>query len=587
MSIRYIALIDDVDHLHRGPLEDASNILGQAGLRHQLCSGPVRLFTSAETPVLLLRGGGAIVGDLFTREGVPIRDVASLPEFASSSLLREHILQRCWGEYLLIQTMTEADNGVVIMRDPSGGIPCVYSLAVGAKFVTSDISLTTRLGLYQKSIDWDSIAESLLHPHLKRERTGLVGIRELLPGCSLRIHAATAVSKMEWSPWRFVASDLRHNDPREAAADVRKAVRTVVRALAETDKSVLLELSGGLDSSIVGANLRDTPGQVTCCTLVTPVPGADERQYAKLIADELGVRLEAEYLSIDDARFCFALAASSVAPRIGALQYAIDQVIDAVGKKLHIGSFFSGGGGDTVFCYLKGASPAADAFKERGLAAGIRAVLDLSELHQCTLWKAGRLTLRKLWAAPKAASKPDTSFLAHRPHAGPSEDHPWFAAPIDALPGDRERIIDLAGTQVFRDLLPRGETKRLRMPLLSQPVFESCLKAPCWMWIAGGRDRAVARSAFEDLLPPGILNRRSKGTFVSYSGAIYRQNKDQIREFLLGGHLEARGLLDASSLRLFFEQDLASRDLTFMRIFELCMIENWVRHQSQPLNLLQ
>ena len=118
------------------------------------------------------------------------------------------------------------------------------------------------------------------------------------------------------------------------------------------------------------------------------------------------------------------------------------------------------------------------------------------------------------------------------------------------------------------------------MPLLSQPVVEACLKVPSWMWIAEGRNRAIARDAFADVLPPDILHRRSKGTFMNYSGAVYRQNKSRLREYLLTGQLEGHGLLDTDSLRQFFDRELGTRDDRFMRIFDLCAVENWIRHQA-------
>lgn len=100
------------------------------------------------------------------------------------------------------------------------------------------------------------------------------------------------------------------------------------------------------------------------------------------------------------------------------------------------------------------------------------------------------------------------------------------------------------------------------------------------MTIAGGRNRAVARSAFADLLPPEILHRRSKGTFMNYSGAVYQRNKAQLREFLLSGTLRQHQLLDTAALEQFFKMELLPRDQSFMRMFELSMIENWLRHQA-------
>jgi Asparagine synthase. len=158
--------------------------------------------------------------------------------------------------------------------------------------------------------------------------------------------------------------------------------------------------------------------------------------------------------------------------------------------------------------------------------------------------------------------------------------HPWCDAPPDALPGDRERVDGLAATQLFRDTLPRGMQRWFRLPLLSQPVMETCLSIPSWMWVTGGRNRAVARLAFSDALPAQVLHRKSKGNFSQYNGAVYRRNKEAMRRFLLEGRLQAHGLLDSVALSAYLDRPLSPRDRSFMRIFDLCRAENWVRHQS-------
>lgn len=575
MGYRYLAL---VDRPAAGEGRDVSSCqapdLDTAGLQHRLTCGRIKLFVSAGTPTLAVPGG-MLIGHLFSSDGKPVTP-RTAPDLSSHGNV-QHLLSRHWGEYVLIRVAH--DQPLEVLRDPSGGVSCMYCLEDGTGFITSDLALATRLGLYRNQIDWDFISHALVYPHLKTQRTGLSGVRELLPGCSLLEDGmATTVGK-NWSPWNFVASGSRHHEVRSAVEDVRQAVRTVVEAWAETDKSILLELSGGLDSSILAGCLRGTSARISCCTLVTPVPGADERQYAGRMADCLGVPLQAEPLRFDDARFDFVPATDTATPRVSMLQYASNEVMERAGTLNNVASFFSGGGGDSIFCHLSNAVPAADAFKERGLAAGITAIRELSTLHRCTFWKAGRLALRKLIRGPKPIGAPDLSFL-NPGLSTEAEIHPWSDAPPDALAGDRERISDLAATQVFRDSMPRGGQRWLRLPLLSQPVMEACLRVPTWMWISGGQNRAVARSAFADLLPPEILSRRSKGTFMNYSGAFYQRNKGQMLDYLLQGHLQAQGLLDADALRSFMGGDLPARDQSFMRIFELCTIENWVRHQN-------
>ena len=232
-----------------------------------------------------------------------------------------------------------------------------------------------------------------------------------------------------------------------------------------------------------------------------------------------------------------------------------------------------------MFCYLRTAAPSTDAWRAHRFGAAITAVRDLASLHQCTFWKAGRLTLSKLRRPPRSPFHQDLTFLAPGSAYMEPEAHPWFAAPMNALPGDRERIFDLAGNQLFESQAARGYKRPLRFPLLSQPVMEACLRAPSWMWIAGGRNRAVARTAFSDLLPPDVMNRQSKATYMSYLGAVYERNRHQIENFLLSGRLRSQGLLDTRAISSFFSKPLPPRDRAFLRMFDLCMVENWIRHQ--------
>ncbi|KZC17968.1 MULTISPECIES: lasso peptide isopeptide bond-forming cyclase [unclassified Rhodanobacter] len=574
---RYIALLRG---RHTRATDDGSDIdhaLREVGLQQKVALGHIELYASDDTPVLSLSPGSALIGHVFSRDGHSPIDSAKLASASSRGELAKHVIDELWGEYLLLHAPKDDPDATTVMRDPSGGVDCIYSLRGG--FIASDISIATHARLHTKEIDWDFIRSNLIYPYLKTGRTGLIGLRELLPGYQLNIRGDGATIDEMWTPWDFVAPQQRYRDRREAQADVRRAVASTVNRWAETDKSLLLELSGGLDSSIVAACLQDAHARVACCNLVTPVPGADERRYAMLMADVLRAELHIETLGFENVHFNFP-PPHAVAPSTWFLQHASNELKETIGRRLGVNSFFSGGGGDTVFCYTRTAAPAADAFRERGMIAGITAISDLAELHQCTVWKAGRLALKKLLAPPRPPRKADRSFLAATPAQDMLEAHPWFAAPDGSLPGDRERIFDLAGTQVFRDGLARGAKWHLRMPLLSQPVVEACLKVPSWMWIAEGRNRAVARDAFADVLPPDILHRRSKGTFMNYSGAAYRQNKSVLQEYLLSGQLEGQGLLDTDSLRRFFDRDLATRDDRFMRIFDLCAVENWIRHQA-------
>src|SRR5699024_6759978 len=146
------------------------------------------------------------------------------------------------------------------------------------------------------------------------------------------------------------------------------------------------------------------------------------------MARHVGLELLTESLGFDNAHFDAPPPDYSVSPRVAMLQHVSSQLIESAGNRFGATSYFSGAGGDSVFSYLRTAAPAADAFKERGIKAGVKAIQDIAELHQCTVWEATRLTFRKLARKPMEPTRANHTFLARRELPMP-EKHPWLSAP--------------------------------------------------------------------------------------------------------------------------------------------------------------
>ncbi|HEY1076894.1 MAG TPA: asparagine synthetase B family protein [Fontimonas sp.] len=581
MGVRFIALVGNASQgQNDGTADSIGGRLLANGMECCLSTPSLRLFLPPSAPRLALPypDHGLIVGPVFSKRGRPIE--GTLPVLESAISLHDRLLDNFWGEYLAFQVDSGYGSGFTVLRDPSGGIPCYYALERGRGFITSDISLAIDLGLCHREVNWSAIAHALAFPCLRTARTALDHVSELLPGCVMHHDESGVRVRTAWSPWRYIARDQRHSDFSDAATHVRSAISMVVKAWASVTGKSVMEVSGGLDSSIVAACLSEARANTVCCTLMMPVAGSDERQYAKMLTDAIGHDLHTAHVGFNNAQFDVPTHSWAIVPSEGILQRAVNDVWQATAEEHGAHVFLSGGGGDSIFCYLRTAAPAADAFKERGLAAAAVAVRDLALLHQCTFWKAARLTAKKLMRRRAPVLKTDASFLNPANVPQRCDAHPWLEAPPDALPGDREKVLDLTGTQFFRDATPRGEGRSICFPLLSQPVMEACLRVPTWMWIAQGLNRAVARAAFAGKLPDGILYRRSKGSHAGYMAEVYTRNKDAMQQFLGEGRLRSRDLLDWPALERYFGSDVAARDLSFTRIFDLCMVESWVRGQA-------
>ncbi len=578
MSPGYLALVDGTPAAEAAMRQDAISLLHELGFVRRFRIGSVALYLMRGTEALALPLGTHLVGELYTSSGCRVRESKGFQRFTTQRQLREHLLESFWGEYVLFQPNEEKQNmATFITRDPSGALSCAYSDDEG--FITSDISLVSRLGLAQAGVDWDFIEHFLSYSHTKIARSGVAGVSELLPGCMLEIAPRRSSTSSVWTPWRFVQETELQRDINTASHFVRKAVSTVVTAMATTDQSLLLQLSGGLDSSIVAACLGDTDACVRTCTVVAPLPGGDERHYAERVSSRVGIPLLHANLDLSEPAIQFKIPARSLRPAVSPLSRAAARAMEPFVNAERINAVYSGGGGDTVFCYLRTASPATDALRRAGWAEAWNSVLNLTKLHRCTAAKATWLAFRKLVDTPHLDPSADRSLLraSRQPPLG---RHPWVPKDDGTLPGNCERIVDLAGTQMFREVTLREDDKRVRMPLLSQPVMEACLRVPSWLWIRGGLDRAVARAAFADALPPEIIQRRSKGNLMGFNAALFQRHKATMRRFLLDGCLSARGIVDADHLNAYLSRTAQPRDRSFLRIFDLCMTENWVRQRS-------
>jgi asparagine synthase (glutamine-hydrolysing) len=216
-------------------------------------------------------------------------------------------------------------------------------------FLFDDVGLAKALGLITGEPDPAGVVQSLAYPHPRDTRTGLVGVEEVLPGTAIAVSPNGQVTRAyAWTPGRFTLSRLQFSDAGAAAKAVRAQTQRGVSAWAKDHRSIVLELSGGLDSSIVAACLSDRADDLHLVTLVTPDPGADERDYAQAVAQGVGAPLRVLNLDVAKSRL-EPQQLLTARPRGGLLHRLIDGVLTSYAEEVSADGFFSGGGGDNVF----------------------------------------------------------------------------------------------------------------------------------------------------------------------------------------------------------------------------------------------
>lgn len=156
--------------------------------------------------------------------------------------------------------------------------------------------------------------------------------------------------------------------------------------------------------------------------------------------------------------------------------------------------------------------------------------------------------------------------------------HPWV---LDAghLPQAKlEQILDLVDCLHF--YTRRLDYADIVHPLISQPLIECCLRIPTYVLTSGGTDRALARKAFADALPPEIARRLTKGGTTGYHHNVLLQNLAFVREYLLEGLLVHEGVLDKRLIEAALSEAEIIRGEHRTSVYAALAAEAWLRHSG-------
>jgi len=249
--------------------------------------------------------------------------------------------------------------------------------------------------------------------------------------------------------------------------------------------------------------------------------------------------------------------------------------------KQPISAYFSGNGGDNVFCSLSSGAPLADRWLTYGPGPGsiatLRDLADLTGSGLIAVAREGWVRMRRRSGGHRV--RRDLSGLGAVGLAAAmtgDDTHPWLIAPTGTLPGKAAHVAMLARAQKSIELYPRADAPPQIAPLLSQPVAELCLSIPSWQWVHGGRDRAVARAAFTGILPELLLERTTKGSPSGFIRRVYETQGKAARALLEGGKLIGAKLVDPGWIERAAAADWQD-DGSDLRILSFAAAEAWVR----------
>ncbi len=547
------------------------------GLSSQWTARGAWVAAESKVPLLALAGtSGVIIGSLFRR--TQDRHPIGQQDLADHILIaRDHgrsLLSGYWGSYVALLCEPRGPSWFVL-RDPSGAVPVYYLERSSTLYFASTPLLFLELGLLKPKMDESFVRHALVYPRMRTSRTGIARCRELLPGVILRQGGSP---ELAWSPWQFTGTNDRVDNYRTATTLLRAELLSTLAAVVPQNRPLLLELSGGLDSSIIAAALAHAAIPFSSVTFATSSSDGDERRYARLVAERANVDLK----ELVETGHHPSLAVPDPRPRPGltaVLRLIDDQLQHYAQERGAV--LLNGGGGDNVFCALTTAAPAVDAFLTSGWRDGLSTLLDVAEVTSTTIWTASRFAIARAIAGNRGRLwHRDLRFLKAELANVPADLHPWLRHRSPGLPGKIEHVRAVVQIFDFLDTSERSASLPMLFPLLAQPIVELCLRIPTWMWIQGGRDRAVARSAFKGLVPDPVLERRNKGRLEGLFERGFRAIRPTLSELLLDGLLNAHGYLDRAAIESYLKGNEAGQHDLNYRLLGIASIELWLRSWS-------
>jgi asparagine synthase (glutamine-hydrolysing) len=573
--------------VHRGPDEGSTDAFGRCVLGHQrlrvldLETGSQPVTNESRDVVAVFNGEiynfEQLRSQLRSHEIRGTGDTPVLPHLYEEN--GTGFVRRLHGMFA-IALWDAARERLVLARDRLGKKPLVWTrLPDGTLAFASELKALLCLPGVGRDVDFAALDAYLALQYVPGERTGIAGIRRLLPGHILVAESGSERIERYWTP------EERHErlDEREWIERVRRTVQEAVRARLKADVPLGALLSGGIDSSIVVAQMaQSASAPVRTFTVGFDDAQYDERDYARAVAARYGTVHEELAIEEDVAETLPRLARAYDEP-LGD-EAAFPTFLICEQARGHVTVALTGDGGDESFAGYERyvAHALADRIPRpaaRASARFVRLLPAARRIPRSAVFRAARML--DVAAAPRRDRY--TRLMEVLPL--PLRRRLWvddvahqvqLEAPGPGVAGLQRLDIE---TYLAGDLLPKADiasmahSLELRSPLLDHRVVELGLSLPAALKTKGLTGKIALRRAFRHDLPPQVAGRGKTGFGVP----LGRWFREDLRDFAHDAFAGERGWFDTTELQRLLAEHEARRADHGHRLWCLLMLELWAR----------
>jgi asparagine synthase (glutamine-hydrolysing) len=491
-----------------------------------------------------------------------------------------------------------------LARDRMGKKPLYYWHRDGLFLFASEIKALLSHPAVSRSVDWTALHHYLAFGYTPADRSIFDGIAKLPPAHIATLSEGTLTLQRYWALPRGSSMPESRASIHEMTARVRTVLREAVRLRLESDVPLGVFLSGGIDSSVVVASMREVTGQRIATFSIgfgRAASSFDELPYARMVARRFETDHTEEILEPKVADLLPTIVHHFDEP-FGDSS-AIPTFVVAQATARHVKVVLSGIGGDETFAgyprYLglrlseryarlprwlrsiPGAVvprliPETEASRNWGdwarrfVNGADRPLPDrylgwTRFFDEADLMRLATPALRERWQANVEAAQ-RAAFADHA-----------YNDPVDGA-----FRIDLStylpdDLLVMADRMSMAHSLELRAPFCDHLVVEESLRIPPRMKIPGFRLKGLLKTAFADALPPQVLSHRKQGFMIPLGRWLRTELRDTMEELLSRERVRTRGLFVPEAVESLKQEHLRGSRSHSDRLWTLMMAELWMR----------
>jgi asparagine synthase (glutamine-hydrolysing) len=490
------------------------------------------------------------------------------------------------------------EGRALLARDRFGKKPLCYSESGGGLVFASTLDALRPLLPSKPDVDPEAIAQYLVLQYVPAPLTAWSGVRKLQPGHLAEWRDGRLEVRSYWSaPQREVDGSAPSVD--EAAGRLRELIGEAVSIRLESEVPLGVFLSGGIDSSIVVAELAATGTPPATYSVGFKHASFDESGYARLVADRFGTQHHQLVADDDPPALFLELVQAYDEPFADSSALATLAVARAASQ--HVTVILTGDGGDELFGgysrygYLRRAQRIHDRLGPFAKVSGHAAEAAGRVVGNRRLAGGGRW-IRDPWAGyrdglfhflPKEIEsllRPE--LLEHARPDAPVErlNTLWGRAPgrpTTPLWVDEQTYLpdDLL---VKMDRAAMAHSLEARSPLLDHVLAEYAATIPGPLLFDGaGNGKAIVRRAYRDVLPAEVLTRPKMGFGVPLAAWLRKELRPLAEELLLSKAGPLHHWLRPEAVGSFVRAFLAGDDGPKWRVWNLLALAGWASARSE------